>query len=168
MLLIGDSSLTRTRPGLVAALSGRPVTWDHWNGRPTHGSVDVAAAIDGAGRLPRTLVVLSGSNDVFFPDAFAAQVERLLSVAGPSRRVVWVAPYVRRPKFADADAHNSAAIDAQLAAAAARHPNLHVVDWAGHVRALSAADAAALMPDGAHPSPAGCAQLTRMIVAALG
>lgn len=167
VLLLGDSSLTRTRPGLVAALAGRPATWDHWNGRPTHGSVDVAAAIDGAGRLPRTLVVLSGSNDIFFPDGFAAQVERLMSIAGPTRRVVWVAPYVRRPKFAEADRRNSAAIDSQLDAAAARHPNLHVVDWAGHVRALPPAEAAALMPDGAHPSPAGCAQLTRMIVATL-
>lgn len=167
-LLVGDSSLTRTRPQLVAALAPRPLTWDHWNGRPTHGSVDVVAAIDGARRLPATIVLMSGSNDIFSPGEFPAQIDKLLSIAGPTRRVVWVAPYVARPRHSVADVHNTRAIRADLLRAARRHANLRVVDWADHVLALPAVEQRRLMPDGAHPSPAGCAALTRLIVAAMG
>lgn len=165
--LLGDSSLTRARPDLMRALRGRPVAWDQWNGRPTHGAVDVAAALDGAKRLPATIVLMSGSNDIFFPDSFAPQIEKLMSIAGPKRRVVWVAPYVKRPRFAAPDEHNTRRLRDDLLAAAGRHPNLTVVDWAQHVLDLPEADQRRLMPDGAHPSPAGCRQLTRLITAQL-
>ncbi|GAB95099.1 hypothetical protein BJY21_004192 [Kineosphaera limosa] len=165
--LLGDSSLTRARPDLVKALDGRPVAYDHWNGRPTHGTVDVVAALDGAKRLPNTLVLLSGSNDVFFPAGLAPQIERLMTIAGPDRTVVWVTPYVKRPRHADADEHNTRRLRDDLLAAAAKHPNLHVVDWAEHVLALPAAGQKRLMPDGAHPSPQGCRELAALISAKL-
>lgn len=165
VLLLGDSSLTRARPELLKALAGRPVSWNQWNGRPTAAAVDVAAAIDGVGRLPSTIVLLSGSNDVFFPEGFAYQVERLMAIAGPQRRVVWVAPYVVRPRYAPADEHNSRGLRADLLAASQHQRNLHVVDWSGHVLALDDAARRARMPDGAHPSALGCEELARLIAA---
>ena len=112
-----------------------------------------------------SIVLLSGSNDVFFPEGFAHQVERLMAIAGPQRRVVWVAPYVVRPRYAPADEHNSRGLRADLLAAAQHHRNLHVVDWSGHVLALDDAARRARMPDGAHPSALGCEELSRLIAA---
>ncbi len=167
VVLIGDSLATRIRPALSKALGKRPLVWDHWNGRPTHGSVDVVAALDQAGRLPQTLLMLSGSNDVFDPLRFATQVDRTMEIAGPKRTVIWAVPTVRRAKFADADVHNSAIIGAALRRAAATYPNLTLLDWDGHLEKLPEAQARALMPDGVHPSPAGCVELARLIAAEL-
>ncbi|MDO5711191.1 MAG: hypothetical protein Q4P32_05560 [Micrococcales bacterium] len=168
VFLVGDSLATRVRPALTKALGKRPVAWDHWNGRPTHANVDVFEALEQAHHLPQTLLVLSGSNDVFDPLRFATQVDRLLEIAGTKRQIVWAVPSVRRAKFADADTHNSRIIEAALRRAASTNPNLRLVDWAGHVAALPPARAAQFMPDGVHPSPAGSVELSKLIVADLG
>lgn len=111
--------------------------------------------------------MLSGSNDVFDPLRFATQVDRTMEIAGPKRTVIWVVPTVRRAKFADADVHNSAIIGAALRRAAATYLNLTLLDWDGHLEKLPEAQARALMPDGVHPSPAGCVELARLIAAEL-
>lgn len=167
VLLIGDSLATRTRPALAKALGKRPFAWNHWNGRPTHGTVDVVAPLEQSGRLPGIVMVLSGSNDVFDPLRFETQVDRLMGIVGPTRHVIWSVPTVRRAKTGSADAHNSAIIGAALRRAAATHPNLTLVDWAGYLDTQSPARVRALMPDGVHPSPTGSVALARQLVAAL-
>ncbi|WP_226346109.1 GDSL-type esterase/lipase family protein [Agilicoccus flavus] len=169
VLLVGDSIASGIRTPLMASTTAlkRPLSWDHWNGRPTHGTADAVVALASAGRAPRHLVVVSGANDVFEPAAFAPQVDRLLRAVGPDTTVVWVVPYVARRATRDADVANTDRLDAVLTDAAATHPHLRLVDWTAHLRALPEAQRAALVPDGVHPSPAGAAELTRLVTGAL-
>jgi hypothetical protein len=75
-----------------------------------------------------------GSNDIFDPPVFAAQVERALRIAGPDRTVYWVDVQVSRtdePAAVQvADQRNSEWINLQLEQAALQHPNLRIVHWA--------------------------------------
>ena len=143
------------------------MSWDHWNGRPTHGAADMLVAIDAAGHLPRSLVVVSGENDIFEPELFAVQIERIMRTAGPDRHVYWMTPVVSRPSSSEADEANSARLVERLAEASGRHPNLHLVPWADHVLGSDPGTRAALMPDGVHPSPEGTEQLATMILATM-
>lgn len=166
VLLLGDSMASRVRPVLAPMLTSRQrsVTWDHWNGRPTHGSVDALAALDGQGLQPRTIVVLSGSNDVFEPGALTPQIERLLRMTGPHRQIYWVVPRVERPSWREADLHNSGLVEEALTSAASRHTNLHLVPWGRHLAGRSAHERTAFAPDGVHPSAAGVTALNELIL----
>lgn len=74
-----------------------------------------------------------GTNDIFDPPAFAAQVERAMKLAGPDRTVYWVNVYVSRtkqpPAVRDADLANSAWVNDELYHAALKYPNLRIIDW---------------------------------------
>lgn len=109
--------------------------------------------------LPSRIVMAVGSNDIFDPPAFAAQVERAMRVAGPSRTVYWVNVHVSRSRqpaeVRAADESNSAWINQQLEQAAVRHPNLRIVRWAEYL-ATEPGGPAKYLRDGVHTSePAG-------------
>lgn len=167
ILLVGDSTGTRSRTAITAALTGHPLSWDLWNGRPTHGSVDAVVAMVPLQQVPRTVLVLSGSNDVFEPEAFGPQVERLMEHVGADRQVFWVAPDVERPASLAADRDNSRRMRSALTAAAGAHPNLHVIAWPDALAAKTQEQRAALVVDGVHPSPAGANALAQLIATAL-
>ncbi len=169
ILLIGDSVAARIQDRLGVALRKKswPMSWDHWNGRPTHATADALLALDTAGAQPARLVVVSGENDVFEPYLFETQIERIMRIAGPRRQVHWVTPVVRRPAFTQPDQANSDRLRLALASAAQRHPNLYLVDWAQLVVTVSEAEARQLLPDGVHPSPAGIAQMVDLIMTSL-
>lgn len=169
VLLIGDSVAARIRDDFADALraTNRPMSWDHWNGRPTHGAADTLVALAAAGHQPATLVVVSGENDIFEPYLFAVQIERVMRVAGPQRAVHWVIPVVRRPAHVEADLANSQRLIDALSAAARRHPNLHLVDWAGVLAATDDAGRERLAPDGVHPSPEGSLEMVRLVTGSL-
>ena len=99
-----------------------------------------------------------GTNDIFDPPAFGAQVERAMAIAGPKRTVYWVNVEVSRfRQSADvqaADRANSAWINQQLEEAAARHPNLKIIHWSEFLNSQPAGPGKYLR-DGVHTSRAG-------------
>lgn len=169
VLLLGDSLARRVRPALFEAIAPakRRVSWNTGNGRPTHGSVDAYIGMLAAGTSPRAIVVLSGANDVFEPQAFAPQIERLLAAAGPDRTVYWVTPHVDRAATSAADRANTRRLRTDLERAAQQHPNLRLVRWGSRLEGLSPSERARLVSDGVHPTPAGAAELARLITTAL-
>jgi hypothetical protein len=95
---------------------------------------DAMAAWARAYGLPHRIVMAVGSNDIFDPPGFTAQVDRALRIAGPGRTVYWVNVQVSRTDEPGpvqvADQRNSEWIDLQLAQAQLRYPNLRIVHWA--------------------------------------
>lgn len=127
--MFGDSIAVLTRRTFAARLraAGRPLSWDTWSGRPTTALTRAVVTAVSGGACPPTLLVVSGSNDIFDPRPFAAQVDAIVRAAGPQRRVAWVTPYVSRPQAPLADLRNTALIVLALERAAARHDNLVLV-----------------------------------------
>jgi hypothetical protein len=105
-----------------------------WSGQPTSAAVDALEEWARTYGLPRRLLLAVNSNDIFSPHSFAAEVDRVLRIAGPGRTVYWVNSQVARtrqpPTVQSADQRNSAWINLQLADAQQRHPNLRIVRWA--------------------------------------
>src|SRR5919106_2987894 len=153
------------RLGLLMAVN-------YWNGRPAGPAVDALAQWAATYGLPSRVLMATGSNDIYNPPAFRAQVDRAMSIAGPDRRVVWVNVHVSRWRYSTsvqvADQRNSGWINIQLAQAAAVHPNLVVVDWARLLADYPFYRIPNYLSDGVHTSvPAGQAARNAMIVQAL-
>ena len=109
---------------------------------------DVPGALRSYGRaLPRVVVVSAGTNDdPGRVSGFARIVQQALSIAGPSRCVVW-STIVRPPyQGVSYDGYNRA-----LESIARRNTNLHVLDWA----AMARAHPSWFGTDGVHPSMTG-------------
>jgi hypothetical protein len=122
--------------------------------------------------LPARILMATGSNDIFCPPVFRAQVERAMSIVGPDRLVVWVNVHVSRwsqPAAVQvADQRNSGWVNSQLADAAAAHPNLRVVRWAELLAGKPGYRIPTYLRDGVHTSvPAGQAARNAMLVEAL-
>ena len=97
--------------------------------------------------LPRVVVVSVGTNDDPGRVAgFARIVHETVSLVGPSRCVVWST--IARPPYQGV---SYAAFNRVLRAAARRHANLRVLDWA----AMADAHPAWFGRDGVHPTTAG-------------
>ncbi|WP_433014355.1 hypothetical protein [Kribbella sp. CA-294648] len=107
---------------------------NNWSGRPTKETVDALAQWKAEYGLTRGILMACGTNDIFTPSVFGAQVDRAMSIAGTSRTVFWVNTQVARTTVSAAvqlaDQRNSAWINLQLADAQRRHPNLRIVRWA--------------------------------------
>jgi lysophospholipase L1-like esterase len=125
--------------------------------------VDVSRHVDqgvallraqGASLEPVVVLQLGTNDDPNFVSRFRSLVRQVLAIAGPARCVVW--PNIVRPPAAGAsyDGYNRV-----LAAEAARHPNLRLVDWVGMVRR----NPWWLAPDGVHVTFGGYAALARTI-----
>lgn len=166
-LIIGDSVAALTMPYLQAQARqrlGPECAQEVWNGRPTIGAVDALQRIATTHGLPPHVVMVSGSNDIFDPPAFRAQVERAARIVGPRRTLVWTSVFVRRPATgtAAADLGNSRWLTILLSRVAARHRNVQVVDWYGFLVERQRRLATYLV-DGVHPTPAGRAALAELI-----
>ncbi|MFF0339701.1 hypothetical protein [Kribbella sp. NPDC004875] len=137
VVLFGDSIAVQDG-GALGRLLGRQLGTSFaeytWAGQPTASAVGELAAWARTYGLPRRIVMAVGSNDIFDPPGFAAQVERALRIAGPRRTVFWVDVQVSRtdePAAVQlADQRNSEWINLQLEQARAAHPNLRIVPWA--------------------------------------
>jgi lysophospholipase L1-like esterase len=116
-----------TAPYLRAQLRGYRIDGLHDVGLHAY---DAAAMVARArGTLPPVLILSAGTNDdPRIVSTFIRAVSRVLDAAGSGRCVVW--PTIVRPPAVGAsyDGMNRA-----LARAAARHPNLMLVDWVGMV-----------------------------------
>jgi hypothetical protein len=142
VMLFGDSIAVQDGDALGRLLARRAGTTfaEHsWSGEPTSAAVDAMAAWAEQFGLPQRIVMAVGSNDIFDPPAFTAQVDRAMKIAGRSRTVYWVNVQVRRTdepaNIQAADQRNSEWIDLQLAQAQRRYPNLRIVHWAEYLAA---------------------------------
>lgn len=174
LFLFGDSIAVQDGYSLAQRLRARTgdlLAVHNWSGRPTGPAVDALAEWARTHGLPRRLLMATGSNDIFTPPVFAAQVDRALAIAGPSRTVHWVNTQVARtgqPAAVQlADQRNSAWINLQLATALNRHPNLRVIGWAEFL-AAKPTRLTAYLRDGVHTTaPLGQDARNELIVQAI-
>jgi hypothetical protein len=124
---------------LLQSQAGDSIAFHNWSGQPTSAAVDALADWERQYGLPSRILMAVGSNDIYDPPAFAAQVERVMHIAGPSRTVFWVNVHVTRFRQpADvraADQRNTDWVNQQLDDAALRYPNLRIIRWAEYLAA---------------------------------
>jgi len=160
IFMFGDSIAVQNGSALEKLLTstGDSIAVHDWSGQPTSAAVDALAQWKRDYGLPSRIVMAVGTNDIFDPPSFGAQVERELAIAGPDRTVYWVNVHaVRFRQSADvraADTANSAWINQQLAEAAAHHPNLRIIDWAGFL-STQPTGLATYLRDGVHTTDVG-------------
>jgi hypothetical protein len=165
--MFGDSIGVTDGAELARLLAGRThdrIAVHNWSGRPTRPAVDALAQWARAYGLPGRILMATGSNDIFDPPVVARQVDRVMSLVGRSRRVVWVNVLVSRRGTRAADLRNSAWVNRHLEAATHRHPNLHVVHWAEF---LDPRRQKRYLRDGVHTSELGRAARNELIVRSL-
>jgi hypothetical protein len=174
VFMFGDSISVQDGKSLAIRLMGRtgdPLAVNNWSGRPTAPSVDALELWAQNYGLPRRILMAVGTNDIFNPPVFAAQVDRTMSIVGPNRTVVWVNTQIARTAKSAAvqlaDQRNSAWINLQLADAQKRHSNLVIVRWAEYL-AVRPSRLTAYLREGVHTTvPAGQDARNELIVRAL-
>ena len=143
------------------AASGTVLAVNAKSGRPTAPTVDILSQWASAYRLPRRIVMAVGSNDIFNPSVFSAQVNRVMTITGPTITVYWPEIHVSRWSQSTgvqvADQRNSAWLNTQLYAAAAKHPNLKIISWATFLAEKPAYQIGTYLTDGVHTTAAGTA-----------
>ena len=137
LYMFGDSISVQDGKALATQLldrTGDVIAVHNWSGRPTAPAVDALQSWATTYGMPSRILMATGSNDIFDPPVFAAQVDRTMSIVGPSRTVLWVNVQVARTgkpaAMQLADQRNSGWINLQLADAQKRHPNLKIIHWA--------------------------------------
>ncbi|MFF0265525.1 hypothetical protein [Kribbella sp. NPDC004536] len=174
VFMFGDSIAVQDNPGLerlIADRTGDSIAVHDWSGQPASAAVDALAEWSRSYGLPQRIVMAVGTNDIFDPPAFAAQVERAMRIAGPNRTVYWVDVYASRTKqpaaVRDADLANSSWINQQLYEAALQHPNLKIIGWSEFLTGQPDGPAQYLR-DGVHTSePLGSSARNELIADAL-
>ncbi len=174
IFMFGDSIAVQDSSALedlLAARTGDSIAVHNWSGQPTSAAVDALAGWSRDYGLPSRIVMAVGTNDIFDPPAFGAQVERAMALAGPKRTVYWVNVEVSRFRQSEdvqaADRANSAWINQQLEEAARRHPNLRIIHWAEYLNSQPAG-LDKYLRDGVHTSePVGRAARNELIAEAL-
>ena len=172
--MFGDSISVQDGKSLATRLLGRDgsqMAVNNWSSRPTSGAVDALQQWAAAYGLPRRILMASGSNDIFDPPKFAAQLDRAMSIAGRTRTVYWVnIQAVRKSVSATmqlADQRNSSWLNMQMYDAQENYSNLRIIRWAEWLwvkpyRLLN------YLRDGVHPSvPLGQDARNELIVQAL-
>lgn len=174
VFMFGDSIAVQDETGLerlLAATTGDSIAVHNWSGQPTSAAVDALEDWSKNYGLPDRIVMAVGTNDIFDPPAFGAQVERAMEIAGPKRTVYWVNVHVSRfrqnAETQAADRANSAWINQQLEEAAARHPNLRIIHWSEYL-AAQPDGIATYLRDGVHTTePVGANARNELIAEAL-
>ncbi|MGW6279278.1 hypothetical protein [Kribbella sp. NPDC055071] len=174
LFMFGDSLSVQDSAALermLAARTGDSIAEHNWSGQPTSAAVDALANWSQDYGLPDRILMATGTNDIFDPPAFAAQVERAMAIAGPNRTVYWVNVEVSRFKrpagTQAADRTNSAWINQQLESAAMRHSNLRIVHWSEFLNTQPAGYQKYLR-DGVHTTtPVGAAARNDLIADAI-
>ncbi|GAA2824891.1 hypothetical protein [Kribbella solani] len=160
--MFGDSISVQDGKALASQLiarTGKTIAVHNWSGRPTGPAVDALQNWAVRYGMPRRILMATGTNDIFNPPVFAAQVDRTMRIVGSRREVVWVnVQCARTAKSAAvqlADQRNSAWINSQLLDAEKKYPNLTVVRWAESL-AAAPSHLTTYLREGVHTSvPAG-------------
>lgn len=100
--------------------------------RPTASAVDAFSRWADLYGVPPVVLFATGTDDIYSPPGMTAAIDRVMAVAGTAE-VVWVNTYAARTTVTaavrEADHRNSAWVNAQLAEATRRYPNLSIVRW---------------------------------------
>ncbi|GAA3140741.1 hypothetical protein GCM10010530_70900 [Kribbella aluminosa] len=172
--MFGDSIGVQDGKALAARLlsrSGTQLAVNNWSSRPSSGAVDALQRAASAYGLPRRVLLASGSNDIFDPPKFAAQVARAVSIVGQNRTLFWVNLQVVRKAVSApvqlADQRNSSWLNMQLYDAQEKYPNLRIIRWAEWLW-VKPYRLANYLRDGVHPSvPLGQDARNELIVQSL-
>ncbi|MFE9192066.1 GDSL-type esterase/lipase family protein [Micromonospora sp. NPDC007208] len=165
--LLGDS-LTVDSAGAFAtdmyAEYGLFVASNGQSGRPTRPTVDVLAEWLAVYGPPRLVVMAAGTNDIYGPAPFfgppvvAGQVNRVMTLLGPTVPVVWVEVHISRwaqPANVQVDDQRNAAwVNTQLWEATGRHPGLSIAAWERQL-AVKPTRIRSWLTDGVHLTDAG-------------
>ncbi|NEA37402.1 hypothetical protein [Streptomyces sp. SID13031] len=169
VFMFADSIGVAGGAALAQRLAGRTqdaLALHNWSGRPTGPAADALAAWARTYGLPGRILMATGSNDIFNPPVVAGQIDRVMSLVGKTRTVVWVNVLVSRRQSRAADRSNSAWVNRQLTAATRRHPNLRIVHWAEFIDAEPKRQNRYLR-DGVHTTRLGQDARNELIVRAL-
>lgn len=101
------------------------------------------------GALANTVVVNLGTNSPMTD----AQIDKVIHMIGPNRHIYWVNTHVPTRNW-------ESSVNATIANAAKRYPNVKVVDWHG----LSSNHKDWFYTDNVHPNPTGNRNYTRLLV----
>lgn len=151
VLVIGDSLTVGAAQAGLGRQAGATWTIDAVVGRGTNAGTEVARRYD----LSRydVVIVALGTNDYLDSKAlYAARIDRMMAVLGPTRPVVWVDVDANVGRLAAA----GPTVNAAIAAAPSRHRNLRAASWHGYLRADAGA-AALRAADLVHCTPRGYA-----------
>jgi lysophospholipase L1-like esterase len=149
LFVIGDSVIVGVRGTLASRLAGWQVNIYTQEGFSTL----AAPAVINASRalIGEVVVVGLGNNDSGNPVTFGQRVDAVMQALPGVRRVIWV--NLRRFRaFVPA-------LDAQLAAATSRWPNLEIADW----DARATPDPSLVYADGLHLTPTGQTAMAELI-----
>jgi lysophospholipase L1-like esterase len=169
LLGFGDSIGVSTFRDLATRLGayGTGLAVNAKSGRPTAPTVDILNQWAITYRLPRRILMAVGSNDIFDPSRFSAQVDRVMAITGTNVTVYWPEIHVSRWSkpvgIQVADQRNSGWLNVQLYAAAAKHKNLRIISWASLLASQPASRIGAYLSDGVHTTAAGMAARNSMI-----
>jgi hypothetical protein len=130
---------------------GPSLSLDAQVGRQMNEAPGLLRGLADAGQLANTVVLHLGNNGPFTD----AEIEDVLSVIGPERRVVLVNVFVPRRWEGE--------VNDRLQAAADRHPNARIADW----RSIPAANPLLLADDGYHLNSEGAQRYAAVVTAAI-
>ena len=154
-VVVSDSILLGAEGPLTSRLRGAGWTVDFDGAVSRSTSAGAQAVGSHAPGLTDTLVVSLGANDAGNPSTFRARVDAVMAAAASVPHVYWITIREVRPYYAPANQ--------VLRDAAARFPNLTVVDW----HAASAGREGLTASDGLHLTPAGANELADLLAAAV-
>lgn len=107
--------------GIITAVFGK-------GGAPTRALLDYAEDRVALSGNPNIVVMASGSNDIFNPEIMPSQINRAISIFGPSAKIIWVTSWVQRwsqsTEIQFADSRNSGRVNGAI-----RSAPVTVVDW---------------------------------------
>ncbi|MGW6198537.1 hypothetical protein ACWF0M_20485 [Kribbella sp. NPDC055110] len=137
VFMFGDSISVQDGKALAIRLlnrNGTQLAVNNWSSRPTSGAVDALQQWASTYGLPRRILIASGSNDIFDPPKFAAEVARAVGIVGQNRSLYWVNIQVVRKSVTAAvqlaDQRNSSWLNMQLYDQQEKYPNLKIIRWA--------------------------------------
>lgn len=117
LLLIGDSITTRGMnefASLMKTAHNADVAVNYWSGRPTTPAVDYLLS---ATKLPKRVIMATGTNDIMDPSVMSAQIQRVLANLSARPEPVmlwWVDVQASRPAYAVADQRNAGWVNTQI------------------------------------------------------
>jgi hypothetical protein len=139
--MFGDSVMLGAKDALLAQFAGQPVSVDAVEDRSLLGAVSLLRA---AGPALGDVVVLDlGYNDSSDSAVFRGRIDDAMAALAGVRRVLWLNQHDWGP--------GRAGMNAELAAAQSRYPNLEVIDWNAEV----AAHPGEVYADSIHLTPSG-------------
>lgn len=150
VMLVGDSITTLCKSYLTSRLQANNLSYgvSYWSGRPTNPAVDWVLSLS---VKPKTVVMATGTNDIYNPGVMASEIQRLVTGLAPyGTRILWVDVRAKRPAFATADMRNSRSVNTQIWAASGVTP----VKWMGWFDEQPSRELMYIQQaNGVHPTP---------------